>query len=163
MKRLLLTFMVLVAGALIFDVSIGSPQATAATANPKNDGQGTLLRCGTPFDVKISGTWYPLSHCYVSQVKCPVSCYIYCYSQASLGQSAQRVVCANSIECLTPMQCNYNHYVKPTSGCAAPNFAPCRRDWGAECPQVEASRQACLRDRFNSPCADTDGTEVRCE
>lgn len=150
---------------MVFVLLVGSSTiGLAGTAYTAGQVRVPDLRCKGRLGISFGdGGKMETTHCYVMSSKCLVTCTIYCYSNG-LGMAS--TISCGSTECLNQAVCMWNPVTKPYSqvtSCEYPQVFPCAKRWGDECAAVAVMRQACIRDRYQSPCADTDGVEVCCE
>lgn len=121
------------------------------------------LACHPNFTIRQDGEEVKYTHCYVKQENCQVRCIIYCYSDGL--RMASTTYCGYT-QCESPSMCLWNKVAKQytrATVCEYPAARACSNQWGDECASVAIMKQSCLRDRFQTPCADTDGVEVCCE
>lgn len=121
------------------------------------------LACHPNFTLKLDGQEVQYTHCYVNQETCQIRCIIYCFSDGL--RMASTTNCGYT-QCESGRLCLWNRVAKQytrVTVCEYPAPRACSNQWGDECASVAIMKQSCLRDRFQTPCADTDGVEVCCE
>lgn len=132
--------------------------ATAYTAGPVNK-----VLCFSNDLPAAKGGLVSVTNCYVAERHCSFACTIYCYSE---GVSIATSWSCGGGTCENPPMCLQMRRLSAQQQCGSAIPDPCVSNRGGKdvvCPESNIVREACQRDRFQSPCADTDRTEVCCE